>query len=102
MMENDELQAHIKAIRVALSNGEIEMINKKQGDDGFYKADSILLGPAYVAEYRIAPKPLECWALLISDGSGEFQGWTACEEQAEDWKKIERGRTVLMREVTDE
>ena len=106
-MNNDDLQAYIKAIRDAFERGEIEELLPTNTEWTLPYAENIMIsaddaGP----KYRIKPKPLECWVVVSTDGTDMFCDTpNEAEEKVEAWNKEypKSGphRVVHMREVTE-
>jgi len=90
-MTNEELQAHIKAIRQAYWDDQLEERCANAENWGWPQASRVL-SDNY--EYRIKPTPREVW--MICDSAGNVERITASEPCPQS------GKIVKFREVLDE
>lgn len=103
MSQSQKEAAEYAEVLMAYSRGaEIQMRRHLERVDDEWSGLTYPLWDFARFEYRVAPKPVERWAVLLNDAAGEYVfEWSSIKSEAQLIAQGKGGRAALMREVTE-
>lgn len=89
------------AIAVMKQDDGVNTFQYNYNNEGWADVKSHPSWSLETTEYRVKPKPAECWIFLFDTGVRSAMTYSSKESCLKDWGSGSDGKAVLFREVTE-